>query len=349
MSSFKIAVHIIESVRNHPNADRLDLATLHGMGWTFVVGRDQYKPGDAVVYFPIDSVLPESIQETLGLKGKLSKNRVKTIRLRGEYSQGLVASPADLGITEYLPEEDLAERLGVTKYEPPTLLTKQGRISPLPATVSHYDIENVQNFPVQFEDLLDQFVYITEKVEGSHFAISLDADGVYTVCSRNCTIERDGDKPNTWLDVAETWGGKERLDRVRTYLKEQGYVHAAGTLTLRGELIGPGIQGNIYGLNSPKVLFFDLEINQQPVPPSLFIEAMSALGIETVPLLEYDVHLETWLAGKSLLDASTGQSVLAQTLREGIVVKPMVEQRDSAMGRLFFKARSLAYLDKEVA
>jgi hypothetical protein len=44
-------------------------------------------------------LLPEPLIETLGLQGKLAgsaQNRIKTIKLRGEISQGVVADPAKL-------------------------------------------------------------------------------------------------------------------------------------------------------------------------------------------------------------------------------------------------------------
>lgn len=71
MSEFAVTIERIGEVWNHPNADRLDLARVDGMSFQFIVGRDQYKVGDLVVYFPIDSLLPQNIVEKLGLVGKL--------------------------------------------------------------------------------------------------------------------------------------------------------------------------------------------------------------------------------------------------------------------------------------
>src|SRR5260221_603855 len=96
MSIFSVSVERIASVWEHANADRLELARLASMSYQFVIAKGSYQVCDLVVYFPIDSLLPASIISALELTGKLAgseKNRVKTIRLRGVISQGVVASP----------------------------------------------------------------------------------------------------------------------------------------------------------------------------------------------------------------------------------------------------------------
>ncbi len=106
MSFFGVSVETIASVRTHPGADRLDLCTLEGMSFQVVVKRGEFNPGDRVVYFPVDALLPEDLLRRIGLEGRLAgarKNRVKTISLRGEISQGLVG-PLDL--ISGLPENE---------------------------------------------------------------------------------------------------------------------------------------------------------------------------------------------------------------------------------------------------
>ena len=194
MSSFAVKVCRLATVTPHsdPAVERLALATLTTSDYRFVVQKDVYQPGDLVIYFPLDSILPAPIIETLGLTGKLSgseHNRVKTIRLRGEISQGLVASPKDLLTPEEVASmhegDDLTERLGVTKYEPPVIVENYGKLVSLPHWVSVYDIENAENFAIQAAALMDQPVVITEKVEGSHWALTIDSTGAIQVAQRN--------------------------------------------------------------------------------------------------------------------------------------------------------------------
>src|SRR5688572_4052170 len=152
MSTFAVSLERIENVWEHPNADRLDMARLRSMTYQFVIAKGSYQPGDLVVYFPIDSILPEHVIAAIGLTGKLSgadKNRVKTVRLRGEISQGVVASP-DVLIpnwkdgADYYEGQDITELLGVTKYEPPVVPIQAGKLVALPSLVSMYDIEGAE-------------------------------------------------------------------------------------------------------------------------------------------------------------------------------------------------------------
>src|SRR5688572_15591160 len=97
MSTFAVTIERIAEVEMHTNADRLEMAKVASMSYQFVIGKGQFKPGDLVIYFPIDSLLPQNVITAIGLEGKLSgaeKNRVKTVRLRGAISQGVVAEPA---------------------------------------------------------------------------------------------------------------------------------------------------------------------------------------------------------------------------------------------------------------
>jgi uncharacterized protein len=85
MSTFAVTVERIGRVWKHENADLLEMASLEGKAYDFVVGKGDFKAGDVVVYFPVDNLLADWICTSLNLTGKLAgrdKNRVKTVRLR---------------------------------------------------------------------------------------------------------------------------------------------------------------------------------------------------------------------------------------------------------------------------
>src|SRR5579871_6162215 len=124
MSTFGVTVERIEQVWPHDNADRLEMARVASMTYQFVIAKGSFRTGDLVIYFPIDSLLPQPIIDKLGLSGKLAgsqRNRVKTVRLRGQISQGIVAEPdlllEDWASAVYHEGQGVTERLGVTKYE----------------------------------------------------------------------------------------------------------------------------------------------------------------------------------------------------------------------------------------
>src|ERR1035437_10100495 len=102
-STFAVTVEDVKSVGLHPNADRLEIATVRD--WQVVVQKGAFKVGDVCVYFPIDSILSPDIEERIfgtDSKIKLNKSRVKTIKLRGAISQGLCVTLDTLFITPKL-------------------------------------------------------------------------------------------------------------------------------------------------------------------------------------------------------------------------------------------------------
>jgi RNA ligase (TIGR02306 family) len=351
MSTFAVTVERIGRVWKHENADLLEMASLEGKEYDFVVGKGQFIPGDMVVYFPIDSILPTWISDSLNLTGKLAgreQNRVKTVRLRGNISQGVVCSPSQLvpalsSEASLRVGEDITGQLGVTKYELPVIPSQFGDLKPLPRFVNSYDIESAQNFTSIVEMLMDVPCYITEKLEGSHWSATLYSDGEIAVCQRNFRIIPVEGGEHDWHKVLRTQKLDEALQRMFSDLSGHEAVHA---LTLRGEVLGPGVQNNIYDLKDHEVRIFDVEINQQPVAAARFLDLAAKYGLNAVPVLALDMTLRDWLGGKTLKAASNGKSSLADRLREGVVIKPMTERYEEEIGRVFIKQRSPEYLAK---
>ena len=123
MSFFAVTLEEIAEIRPHSNADRLVVASLKGIGYQFIVAKGSWQVGDRCLYFPLDAILPPKMLSALGVEGRLAggaKNRIKTIKLRGEISQGLIGPLTlidGLSESERAPEQ-ITEFLGVTKYEP---------------------------------------------------------------------------------------------------------------------------------------------------------------------------------------------------------------------------------------
>lgn len=353
MSTFSVTVEQIERVWNHANADRLELASLTGMTYQFCVPKGEYAPGDTVIYFPIDSLLPALLIETLGLAGKLhgkNKDRIATVKLRGEISQGVVARPDSVlppGITisqADLHTRDLSEVFGVMKYEPPEVSIKEGKLVALPPLVGVYDIEGADRFPHVIDLLLDQPVVVTEKIEGSHFSASLDENGSIAICQRRHRIIADEGQSHDWHTAAE----RERVGEALRRLWE--LTQARQIVTLRGEIVGPSIQANIYDLKERAIYFFEVEVDGQHVEADKALSLIQEVGLKTVPVLACGRILREYLGGQSVTEASTGKTALPDApnpdmWREGIVIRPMYEQSDPEFGRLIIKQRSPIYLE----
>lgn len=346
MAFFAITKEKIATVCHHPNADKLDLCTLEGMLFQFVTGKDTYKVGDEVLYFPVDSILPVDVQQLLGVEGKLSgkdRNRIRTVKLRGEISQGIVCPYKDAlekypELPQVMNNSNISTYLGITKYEPEEQLTKSARLVGLPSFLSKYDIEGADRYPPVLDELRKNDVFITEKLEGSNFSISLDKDQLSVNQRNHSIVEIEGYTHSFW-DVVRAFDMEKWLVPLQVDLDTH-------QITLYGEFIGPGMQGNIYKLNKHEVRFFDIKTNKGWLSAQEFHFWCDKLGIPTVPLL-HEGKLDDFLNGKTVQEASNGVSKLRDTKREGIVIKPRRENYSTTLGgRLFIKQRSPEYLAK---
>ena len=354
MAFFGVTREKIGSVNPIPDADLIEVAKLEGMDFQFVIGKGAFKPGDDCLYIPVDSLLPEYLIDALGLTGKLSgkeKNRIKTVRLRGQISQGIVAK-SNIVPDHIRDPEKITAHLEIEKYEPPILFGKDSNLRPLPDGVNVYDIEGADRYMHIAESLMDEEVFITEKVEGTNFSVSVSSDGEVSVNQRRYAVESIDGKPNLFWNVAREMGVIEFAGGV--FEKRQAPV------VVYGELLGPGIQKNIYKFKKNRVMVFDMRVNMEWIDvedftnqlgnlASVYYKTTMALNDEGnrghVPIL-FKGKLREWLDGKTIKEASNGQSVLAPILREGIVIRPVTERRDENFGRVIIKQRSPEYLAK---
>lgn len=340
MSKFQVSLEEVE-VFNHPNADKLDIIRLVNKDYQCVAKKDDFKTGDKAIYFPIDSLIPESVLEIIGLNGKLSgkdRNRVKTIKLRGEISQGIVAKP-ELFFTDKIPD-NLTVFFGIEKYEPEPVACLNGNLLPLPEGVEKYDIENAENYRDIVNMLMDNPVFITEKMEGMNYSITATKETTY-VNQRNYTIqEKRGKEHDFWKITREN-----HLDEIAHELLE---TYNAKQLTLRGEYLGPNVQGNIYNFKKNEIQLFDVKVDDWYLNPTEFCSVKNIYAIDCVPILAYSITLRDFLSGKTIREASNGKSRdNTKILREGIVIKPMAEMYITGFGRVIIKQRSPEYLAKE--
>lgn len=364
MSTFKVTLETIGEVNPAENSDRLDLVRLESKDYDFITQKGLYKSGDKVVYFPVDSLLPMWIVDALGLIGKLAygniptddserlRNRVKTVKLRGNLSQGVVCTPdiliranSQLNQSDF-EADNLAPVLDVEKYEPPVISGKHGNLVVLPDMVSVYDIESAQNYTDIANMLMDTGVYITEKIEGSNWWCSIDNFGNISVGQRNYAIDEVESGEHDWWKVSRQYNIEKILPEMWKFIREKLGGHLSNRLTLRGEIIGSGVQGNYYNLNSHDVLLFDIEFDGKPIDAYYFNKLATDFGFSVVPELCFGNTLREWLGDKTIKQASNGRSELIDRKREGIVIKPMNETYVNGFGRLFLKQRSPEYLEK---
>jgi RNA ligase (TIGR02306 family) len=342
MSSVVVPVATVDAVRPHPNADKLEIAEI--LGWQVVVGKGQHKEGDLVIYVPPDSVVPEEHAEAWGVSQYLHNGRVKSIKLRGEPSFGF-AIPYMGGwdgpeFNDLGPGDNVAELLGITKYEPPAAKFHSSAGGPLPwapdlETFPKYtDIENMRHYPDLFE--LDELVVVTEKIHGTNVRVGL-VNGELSVGTRRRRL-LGPDAPNYYKNNVYWWVSE--IPGVQRLLNRLSVSHKQ--VILFGEVYGPKIQPLGYGLEGDERRFraFDLIVDGRYVDYPTFAVLMDAWHIPAVP----ELYMGPFLL-EDVKALSKGKTTLnGDHIREGVVVKPLIERRDPKIGRLVLKYVSDDYL-----
>jgi RNA ligase (TIGR02306 family) len=315
------SIRIISDIQPIEGADVIELAIVDS--WKVVVAKNVgHKVGDMVVYCEIDSFLPirdefEFLRKTSYKKmGDQEGFRLKTIKMRGQVSQGLilpivVLNPPDTNIY-VTPFEglDVTEMLEIVKYEPPIPAELSGKVKGLfPSFLRKTDEERVQNLTKEYEQYksLGRKFYVTEKLDGSSATFYYN-DGVFGVCSRNLELlETEG---NTFWKVAR------ELD-LENKMRDFGV-----NISLQGELIGEGIQGNPYKIKGQTVKFFNLfDIDLQVYHSLAHLDrALGIMGLKMVPIVDEFFELPDTI--ETLLRYAEDKSVLNPKFdREGVVIR----------------------------
>lgn len=314
-----------------PNADSIEVATV--LGWHIVVKKGEFKPGDKCVYFEVDSLLPKYPWCEFLFKNDETYSRIKTIKLRGQVSQGLVIPLNIITSEDLLIDEDLTDRLGIKKWEPMVAECMRGKISGnFPSFIKKTDEPRIQGCPSVLDRNRNKTYYISEKCDGSSFTAFVK-DGKFGVCSRNNQYYEEDD--NAFCNVARKLNIKEKL------------LSTGLNIAIQAEVLAPGIQKNKYKFSSLELFTFnvwDID-NQKYYDYKDFIEFCNKLDIQTVPIL-YDSFSLGNMTVDDLVQLSIGESKLAKVKREGIVIRPLIECEDEKIGRLSFKIINPQFLLK---
>lgn len=340
------SIQTITEILPHPNADKLEIAKI--LGWTAIVMKGEYKAGETVVYVETDAILPEGKEDWEFMRERHFK--VKTIKLRGIISEGLVfhlsilpvkvkehyeSEGLDVTITgDWTVGEDVTELLGITKYEPYIPAQLAGiRKGNFPDFVHKTDETRIQAVPSVLDRHQLTQCYVTEKVDGSSMTAYVK-DGEFGVCSRNFDMKETED--NAFWKVARALDLENKL---RSFGKN---------IAVQGELVGPGVQKNKYGLTELNLLVFNVFNIETGLYYDFedFLNVVRYLGLTTVPLVDSLKVLHQTV--EELVEYSKGPSLLnPKTPREGVVFRPLINEFDFELhGRLSFKVINPEFLLK---
>lgn len=326
MSSLIVPVTTIEKIEPHTNADALELVQV--LGWQLVVRKGEYRVGDKIVYFPIDTVLPLELSERFSVTRYLSKQRIRCAKLRGEPSFGLAVRPDQ----DWPLGENVAEYYGATKYEPPLRPQAGDMLPPPPLFVSYTDIENMRNFPSIFAP--GEEVILSEKIHGTNCRIAL-IDGEWMAGSMEVRRKQPEE------GVFNTYWYPLSFQSIRSLLEDLSRTHRQ--VILFGEIYGSKIQSFHYGLkNTLGFRAFDLLLDGRYMNWPDFLLLCNTYGVETVPVLA-TIPFDP----ESIKQHSEGKTTLMWEnphIREGVVVRPLKERTDPKIGRVILKYVSDSYL-----
>lgn len=343
MTDRKLAtIRVISELKPIKNADLIEVAVIDG--WEVVIKKNEFNIGDLCVYFEIDSWIPHELapflskgkepREYKGVKGE----RLKTIKLKGQISQGLVL-PVGILNMDYVGDKinyDVTKLLNILKWEREIPAQLRGKMAGnFPSFIPKTDQERIQNYNRNLP-LKPTLWEVSEKLDGSSMTVfrvkdlnKMDLGYHVGVCSRNYELKAD-DTENSFVNTA--WKLK-LFDKLADFNLQ---------LALQGELIGPGIQKNPYELAETDFYVFDIYdiVHQRYLNSTERQRICSLLGIKHVPVFApYETDSRTSV--QELLQFAEGQSYLnPKTQREGLVFKCITDSSKS------FKAISNAWLLK---
>ena len=323
-----VSIQVIDDVAPIDGADNIMQARV--MGWTVVVKKGEFAPGDRCVFFEIDSVLPDgpAWSEFMRPRGF----RVRTAKLRGVLSQGLALPLAILGGAEPTMGVDLRDVVGASKYEP-VLPDARELAGPFPAQVPKTDEIRLQSALAVLDELRGRDYYVTTKLDGTSATYVRGDDGLIA-CSRNWALARG--ENHVWR-LAEKYQLEHRLPR---------------EIAIQGEVCGPGIQKNRLGLAAVELFVFsvyDLRAGRF-LDFEAFVAFCTEHGLRTVPVERVvrgpDTAVIPDLAG--WLEAARGLYPGTKARKEGIVIRPLTETPSTVLGgRLSFKVINNDFLLKD--
>lgn len=299
-------VDTIRSINPIEGADAIEVATVRG--WQVVVKKNEFQIGDLCIYCEVDSNLPLDNPHFAFLQSRANgrdRFRVRTIKLRGQISQGIVfpvsilPSPVNVG-------GDVTEMLNIEKYEPPVSAQLSGQIKGVfPSFIPKTDEERIQNLVDMIENFRGQDFYITEKLDGT--SATFFFNGEFGACSRNFELRETEDNTH-WM--------------VARKLNIEDVLRREGNFAIQGEIVGPGIQKNRLNLKDHELRVFRVfNIDEQrALDFKDTVDFCNRNGLTMVPVK--DVRPVDGMKISDFIDYSTAKSSInPSAMVEGFVFR----------------------------
>ena len=337
----------VTEVKAIEGADNIELAVVGG--WNAIVKKGELNQDSLVAVATTDAVIPQELSDKIGVTNYLRKGqRVRTVKLRGVYSECLIIPITYVKASSIKEGVDLMDELGIFKYEPPVrqVQLSSGRkvkYKDNPNFGVYYKFPNLKNVTGMFTS--EDHVEITRKIHGTNARYGIVkknklslwdkvkrffgnewAEYEYVYGSHN--VEKGSDSQgfystDVWRTIAEKYNIKERL---WLYARANGVESIGSGIILYGEIYGAGIQKNYeYGLKDMEFAGFDLVHNGKYEPV-----ISSRLAIKNWLQLPYVEVLHKGLWSQEIQDRFVFNNFIEGTKvpHEGIVIKHISGERN---------------------
>ena len=298
------SIQKVVDVRPIEGADKIEVATV--LGWDVVIKKNEFSVGDPVCYIQIDTIAPETEEFEFLRKGKF---RVKTIKLKGQISQGLIV-PVPKG--KFKEGDDVTNIIGIKKYEKPDnnpqvvkpkmpkkwhqqliyklkynylyrffpSLMKKSKSDFPKHLVPITDEERIQNVPRVIHEQKGKMFRLSYKLDGSSITIIHDTvksffgktSSIYRICSRRFELH---DTNNDWQKVFDNTNFKVHIDALVSHYKTNEII-------VQGEAIGR-FNGNHHKLENDEIRLFNLFVNGKKIGQDEMEEVFKQYNIPYCP------------------------------------------------------------------
>lgn len=353
MSNVFVELTVIDKVKPHPNADKLEIAVIKGT--QTISGKGEVHKGQRVVFFPPGILIPQDVSQTLGIQKYLKhaeidgikcQCRVAACRLRGEPSFGFIIPAPEL-LRAHPLGSDVSVMWAAQKYEPPAKYLP-GDLAPEDSRFHKYtDIENIWRFPNAFREGMP--VRITEKIHGTNSRVGLilrNGEWEFMAGSHRTRRKKpeEGKACLYWKPLDD-----ECVLNLLTHLCDE-----KNSVIVFGEIYGAGVQDLDYGVQGKEgYRVFDISVNGKYLDWEAAKTVCTQFGVEMVPVLyegpfSKDLVKQFTYGPTTLAEPDAIRSSFKD--REGCVITPQVEQFYAPTGgRLILKSVSADYLDRKGA
>ncbi len=332
---------------SQPDSDNLPMSPFEEVRFS-----PAHNKGDKVVYFPTDTLLPKEWLDQFGATPYCTfynnryegMGKIRCAKLRGEPSFGLVVNVPD---PSWEIGKDVSEYYGAQKYELPVKFLTGDMEAEHPCFIKYTDIENLRNFPNVLDT--DEIVSVTEKIHGTNCRIGFGAEPIpnsdpmlVLVIPMAGSHEHRRKDPGEDKRQTNLYWYPWTLTSVQKMMRcfvDQGIK----SVVLYGEVYGNKVQGKFTYDTTSEIPYgfraFDLMIEGKYLDYDVFREWCDRFDVPVVPLL---------YRGKMDMDVikqeAKGMSTCGKHIREGVVVKPVVERVNPKIGRVILKYIGDEYL-----